>query len=160
MGPGLRNWLLAGTLLGLGCLFMVRFSNSSTDTLIGAIGDIVSSGPHDLTMLVTVPCVLVILMTVCLPPLLWLELAVSRRPLSRRTRFLLIAQGLVGFVGVALTGACMLIPMLHVFGGSQSDDVSSGFGVILAAETVFALTSLVLGLRRPGAPAATPPPPP
>jgi len=165
MEPGrIRNWLLGGgTLLALDCLFLVRFSTRETTTLIVAIQELASSDPHDLpTTLVTVSCCLVILLTLSLAPVLWLELAFARRPLSRRTRFLLIGQGLVGFIGVVLTAACMLIRSLHFgFGADpQPDDTAAGFYVILATEGIFALASLFLGVRRPPTPATQLPPPP
>lgn len=151
----IRNWLLGGgTLLALACLFLVRFSTSETHTLIDALAQLVSGDPRDaLMMLVTVPCCLIILLTISLPPVLWLELAIAPRPLSHRTRFLLIGQGLVGFVGVLLTAACMLIMSLHFgFGGDARADSAAGFYVILASEAIFALASLLLGVRRPPIP--------
>jgi hypothetical protein len=153
----MRNVLLGGgTLLASACLFLVRFSTSQTHTLVAAIGQLVSGNPHDVfMMLVTVPCCLIILLTIGLPPVLWLELAVAPRPLSRRTRFLLIGQGLVGFVGVVLTAACMLIMSLNFgFGADASSDPAAGFYVILASEAMFALASLFLGLQRAPTPAA------
>lgn len=161
----IRDRLLgAATLFALACLFIVRSSTRRPNTLIAAIVELMSADPHDVltTLVVALPWCLVVLLTVCLPPLLWLELAVAPRPFSRWTRSLLIVQGLVGlFAGIPLTFLLMAIGSMQIgWGVTQSDDSSAGFYVILAAGGIFSVASLILGLRRPPTPDAAPLPPP
>jgi hypothetical protein len=142
--------LACGTLLSLACLFLVGVRTDQQRTLISAL-ELPSKSEPALSALLTLLCDLVIVLTVCLPPLLWVELTVAARPLSRRVRALLIGQGLVGLVGVALTAFCMLLTMLCCFGFSVSSSpapVSGGFYAILVFEVVFALASVFLGVAR------------
>ena len=139
-----------GTLLSVVCLFIVRFSTGSPGephTLIAAMGKLVGreAAGERLVMLAAAG---VILLTTCLPPLLWVELTFAQRPLSRRMRLLLIGQGFVGLAGVALTALCMSLAMATFGFGGDRDRESAGSYVILGLQAAFALASLALA-RRP-----------
>ena len=140
-------------MLSAACLFIVKFSTGSPGephTLIAAMGKLVTgeAAGGELVMVVGAG---VILLTTCLPLLLWAELTFAQRPLSRRMRLLLIGQGFVGLAGVALTALCMALAMANFGFGGDRDRESAGSYVILAFQAVFALASLALA-RRPGEP--------
>jgi hypothetical protein len=88
----------------------------------------------------------VILLTVLLPPVLWLELTLAKRPLSRGIRALLIGQGIVGVGGVFLTFIWMSLNMSSLMFGNDVDPAAPGFSVILVAELVSCAASTAFGL--------------
>jgi hypothetical protein len=130
------------------CLFFVPFSPRPPDrprTLVSAMADLVSHA--DSAVVPLVACVPIVV-AACLPPLLWVELAVAERPLSRRMRALLIGQGAVGLAGIALTALCMSLALSYFGFGGDTDPTSAGCGVILAFQAVFVVASVVRGVVR------------
>jgi hypothetical protein len=148
-----RNWIFAAaTALSLACLFGLKFNASTTAeprTLIGALAELSSSNElGHAGALETILWLLldgVMLLTALLPPVLWLELTLARRPLSRRMRVLLIVQGIVGFAGVALTVLWMSLTMSYFGFGGDTDPAAPGFGVIVVSEIVYSIVSVLLG---------------
>jgi hypothetical protein len=61
-------------------------------------------------------------------------------------RALLIGQGVLGAVGIALTVICMSLSLAYFGFGANSDPESAGFYIIPACEGVFVLASVVVGL--------------
>jgi len=148
-----RSLLLGcGTLVSVVCFFVLRFSLRDTGrprTLLAAVVSMGSTDGPGAFFFGRIFCV-PILLTVFLPPLLWVELAIARRPLSGRMRALLIGQGVLGAGGIALTVICMSLSLAYFGFGGDSDPESAGFYIIPACESVFVLASLVMAVLRPG----------
>ena len=116
---GLRqiwNWLLGvGTLFSFACLFFVKYSDRSSSTgqprtLVNAMAEL-AAAEDGVQALISLVGGLLILGTVCLPPILWYELARAVHPLSGRMRALLIGQGVLALAGTAVTTLAMALTL-------------------------------------------------
>lgn len=144
-----KSLLGAGSLLtSLACLFVVRYSDRPEPrTLAGAIAELGPAHAEDAAVaLMSLAGCLVILVAVCLPPLMWVELSLARHPLSRRMRALLIGQGVVGLVGTGCTALAMALTLTYFGFGGNTDPASDGSVVIVICEVIFALASLIAGI--------------
>jgi hypothetical protein len=146
----LRNGIFAtATLLSLAC-FVVPFNARPTSkpaTLFASLLDFWSSSELSVVELLTMLLLeLVVVFTVLLPPILCLELARARRPLSSRMRALLIGQGVLGVGGVILTAICMSLDLSYFMFGGDVDPEAFGFFFILATELGSAAASALFGI--------------
>ena len=148
----IRNWIfMAATGLSVVCLFGVPFNARNRDprTVFGAVVEMMSSESGDMGALgvaLWLAAGAVILLTALLPPVLWAELTLAKRPLSRRMRALLIGQGVVGVGGVFLTLVLMSINMAYFGFGNETDPAAPGMTVIIVSELVYCAASIAFGL--------------